>query len=88
MSGKHHKLRWWRRLGRRPQETKPRWLVTAMVEGSTGLEHWVTPEAFEQGMREGTGCYMVLCGRRIAVASMAAPSGPSCLPCQQARQAR
>jgi hypothetical protein len=59
-----------------------------MVEGSTGLEHWVTPEAYEQGMREGTGFYVVLCGRRIPVASMVTPPGPCCLPCQQARQAR
>ncbi|MBV8540604.1 MAG: hypothetical protein JO364_08640 [Pseudonocardiales bacterium] len=59
-----------------------------LVEGATGVEHWLTPEAFEQGLREHTGCYVVLCGRRIAVASMVTPPGPSCLPCQQAWEAR
>jgi hypothetical protein len=54
MSGKHHKTPWWRRLGRRPQGEKPRRLLTEMVDGA-GLAHWVSREAFEQGLREGTG---------------------------------
>ncbi|MBV9448238.1 MAG: hypothetical protein JO345_20325 [Streptosporangiaceae bacterium] len=45
----------------------------------------MTSEAFEQGLREGTGHFVVVCGRRIAVASMAAPPERSCWPCQEAR---
>ncbi|MBV9011655.1 MAG: hypothetical protein JO272_06315 [Pseudonocardiales bacterium] len=58
--------------------------MAEMVDG-TGLAHWVTREAFEQGLREGTGCYEVLCGRRIAAASMAAPPERSCWSCQESR---
>lgn len=54
MSGHHHKPPWWRRVGRRPQASKPRPPVTEMVDGA-GWAHWVTSEAFEQGLREGTG---------------------------------
>jgi hypothetical protein len=88
MSGRHSPPRWWRRLGRRTPVEKPRPLMPQLVEGATGVEHWLTPEAFEQGLREHTGFYLVLCGRRIPVASMVTPPGPSCLPCQQARETR
>lgn len=84
MSSKHHKPPWWRRVGRRPQADKPRRLVTEMADGA-GWAHWVTSEAFEQGLREGTGHFVVVCGRRIAVASMVAPPERSCWPCQEAR---
>jgi hypothetical protein len=84
MSGKHHKLPWWRRLSRRPPVSTPRPLMTEIVDGA-GWAHCVTREAFEQGLREGTGYFEVLCGRRIAVASMAAPPERSCWPCQEAR---
>ena len=83
MSGKHHTPPWWRRLGRRPPAEKPRRLLTEMVDG-VGLAHWVSREAFEQGLREGTGCYVVLCGRRIAAASMVTPPERSCRSCQEA----
>jgi len=88
MSGKHHKTKtpWWRRVGRRPLAEKPRRLLTEMVDGA-GLAHWVTREAFEQGLCEGTGCYVVLCGRRIAAASMVTPPERSCWFCQEARTA-
>jgi hypothetical protein len=83
MSGKHHKTPWWRRLGRRPQGEKPRRLLTEMVDGA-GLAHWVSRAAFEQGLREGTGRYEVLCGRRIAAASMVTPPERASWPSQQA----
>ena len=80
MSGKHRKTktRWWRCVGRRHQEQKPRRLLTEMVD-STGLAHWVTHEAFDQGLRERTGHYLVLCGRRIAVAEHGYPTAAGLL---------
>lgn len=59
-------------------------MLAEMVDGA-GVAHWVSREAFEQGLDEGTGFYVVLCGRRIAVASMAAPPERACWPCQEAR---
>jgi hypothetical protein len=86
MSGKHHQTTtpWWRRLGRRPPVEKPRRLLAEMVD-VTGVAHWVTREAFEQGLGERTGFYVVVCGRRIAVASMVTPPERSCWSCQEAR---
>jgi hypothetical protein len=48
-----------------------------MVNGSDGWAHLVTESAYEQGLREHTGHYAVLCGLRIPAASMARPTGPS-----------
>ena len=52
----------------------------SLLAARARLEH-----CFEQGLREGTGHFVVVCGRRIAVASMAAPPERSCWPCQEAR---
>jgi hypothetical protein len=41
-----------------------------MVDGA-GWAHLLTREAFERGLREGTGRYEALCGRRIASGSLA-----------------
>jgi len=84
MSGKHHKPPWWRWRGGRgggAQVSRPRWSLTEMVDGADGWAHLVTPKAFEQGLREGMGRYQVLCGRRIAAASMAARPRGYCRPC-------
>jgi hypothetical protein len=39
------------------------------LTGTNGWEHLATDEAFEQGLREHTGRYSVLCGLQINVAS-------------------
>jgi hypothetical protein len=79
MGGKHHKPPWWRRLGRQRQVEKPRPWMAEMVDGA-GVAHWVSTDAYEQGLRERTGFYVVLCGRRIAAGSMAAPPERACGP--------
>lgn len=84
MSGTHHQLPWWRGGGRRAQPSKPRLLVSEMVD-DTGVARWVTRKAVEQGLGEATGCYEVVGGRRIAVASMLTPPQRCCWGCQQAR---
>jgi hypothetical protein len=52
-----------------------------MVDGA-GWAHLVSAEAFEAGLREGTGRYEALCGRRIIAASLAARPISYCRPCQ------
>ena len=54
-----------------------------IVDGSTGWEHLATGEAFEQGLREHTGRYTVLCGLQINVASMVNPPDWPCQPCHE-----
>ncbi|MBV9013719.1 MAG: hypothetical protein JO272_17055 [Pseudonocardiales bacterium] len=54
-----------------------------MVNGSDGWAHLVTEQAYEQGLREHTGRYTVLCGLRIPAASMVAPPDHRCLPCHE-----
>jgi hypothetical protein len=83
MSGKHHKPRWWRR-GRgagHQAPAGPRRSLTEMVDGA-GWAHLVSAEAFQRGLREGTGRYEALCGRRIISASLAARPISYCRPCQ------
>ncbi|MGH3868856.1 MAG: hypothetical protein ACRDQ4_22605 [Pseudonocardiaceae bacterium] len=57
-----------------------------MVSDRDGGQRWVgdlvTSEAFEAGLREGAGGYEVLCGRRIASASMVTEPDCYCRPCQ------
>jgi hypothetical protein len=81
MSGKHHKPPRWRR-GRegKQQEPRPRRFLTEMVDG-TGSAHLLTTDAFEQGLREGTGRYQTLCGRQITPTSMTIPPSKYCRPC-------
>ncbi|MBV9161681.1 MAG: hypothetical protein JO281_09065 [Pseudonocardiales bacterium] len=82
MSGKHHKPPWWRRGGRGQWVPPgPRRSLTEMVDGA-GWAHLLTREAFERGVREGTGRYEALCGRRIASASLVARPDRYCRPCQ------
>ena len=57
--------------------------LSEIVNGSDGWAHLVTEEAYEQGLRERTGHYTVLCGLQIAAASMAAPPDHRCLPCHE-----
>jgi hypothetical protein len=90
MTGKHHTPWWWRlgalwrrRGGRHHQESPPPGYLSEMVDGSDGWAHLVTVEAYAQGLREGTGFFTVLCGRRIPVASMAAPPDYRCVPCHE-----
>jgi hypothetical protein len=83
MNGKHHKPPWWRRVVRRAPAEKPQPWMAEMVDGA-GVAHWVSPEAYEQGLRECTRFYMVLCGRRIAVGSMTAPPERAYCSCQEA----
>lgn len=81
MSGKHHQPSWWRRGRGARHQAPPRWSLTEMVD-SAGWAHLVTSEAFEVGLREGVGGYEVLCGRRIASASMVTEPDRYCRPCQ------
>jgi hypothetical protein len=90
MSGKHHKPPcWclgalWRRLtGRGHQVNSPPPHVIPIVDGTNGWEHLATDEAFEQGLREHTGRYSVLCGLQINVASMVTPPAWPCRPCHE-----
>jgi hypothetical protein len=55
--------------------------LTEMVDGDD-TAHLVTSEAFETGLRERTGRYQMVCGRWIAVGSMAARPDHHCRPCQ------
>lgn len=54
-----------------------------MVDGRDGWAHLITVEAYEQGLRDHTGFFTVLCGLRIPVASMAAPPEHRCFPCHE-----
>jgi hypothetical protein len=83
MSGKHHQPPWWRCGRRRGQHALagPRRYLTEMVDGA-GWAHLLTTEAFQAGLREGTGRYEALCGRRIISASLAARPISYCRPCQ------
>jgi hypothetical protein len=88
MKGKHHKPPWWRlgalwrRLsGQHPGVTPPPVHLNPIVDGYDGVVHLVTDGDFEQGLRERTGQYVVLCGLRINVASMVTPPGRACEPC-------
>lgn len=82
MSGKHCKPPWWRRSrGGGHRAPGPRRYLTEMVDGADGWAHLLTPEAIEQGLREGTGCYRVLCGRQITAASLAARPSGYCQSC-------
>ncbi|MBV9139321.1 MAG: hypothetical protein JO115_00075 [Pseudonocardiales bacterium] len=94
MTGKHHQPKppWWRLgalwrhlRGRRHPVSPPRH-VNEIVDGDSGLVHWATDEAFEQGLRERTGRYLVLCGREIPVASMVTPPGRLCEPCAELQE--
>lgn len=53
-----------------------------MVDGED-REHLVTHENYEQGLSEGSGFYLAVCGRRIAVGGMTAPPRYCCYPCQE-----
>ncbi|MBV9143454.1 MAG: hypothetical protein JO115_21505 [Pseudonocardiales bacterium] len=88
MSGKHCKPLWWRlgalwrRLcGRGRQVSPPPVHLNPLVDGYDGLVHLITDGSFEQGLRERTGRYSVLCGLTINVASMVTPPGRSCERC-------
>jgi hypothetical protein len=52
-----------------------------MVDGD-GQEHLVTHEAYEEGLREGSGIYQAVCGQRITVGGMTAPPSYRCHPCE------
>jgi hypothetical protein len=80
VSGKHHKAGWWRRAGRGRQESGPRRYLTEMVD-RTGSAHLLLREAFEQGLRDGTGRYLTVCGRRIESGSLSARPQRCCRPC-------
>lgn len=81
VSGKHHKpSRWYRRRDNPERASRPRWSLTEMVDGDDQA-HLVTSEAFETGLRERTGRYQMLCGRWVAVGSMAARPDHYCRPC-------
>jgi hypothetical protein len=89
MTGKHHKPpRWrlgalWERLsGHHHQISSPPGHLSEMVDGS-GWAHLVTEGDYEQGLREHTGHYTVLCGLRIPAASTAASPDHLCLPCHE-----
>ncbi|MBV9143686.1 MAG: hypothetical protein JO115_22675 [Pseudonocardiales bacterium] len=94
MTGRHHQPSppWWRLgalwryLSGRRQPVSPPRHVTEIVDGDSGQVHWATDEAFEQGLREHTGHYLVLCGRKIAVASMVTPLGRCCEPCAELKE--
>lgn len=82
--GKHHQPRRWWWLGRgRQQVSRPRSVLGLLVDGDDTQAHQLTPESYEAGLRAGTGCYQVLCGRVIAAASMVTPPGRPCLSCQE-----
>lgn len=82
MCGRHSKPSWWRRgRDKPPGARRPRWSLTEMVDGD-GFAHLVTHKEFEAGLRAGLGRYLVVCGRRITVASMAASPTRHCRPCQ------
>lgn len=90
MTEKHGNQWWWclgalwRRLRAHPDQNSPsRGYLAVMVDGRDGWEHLVTVEAYEQGLRDHTGFFMVLCGRRIPVASMTAPPKHGCFPCHE-----
>lgn len=85
MGGKHSKPSWWRRGRDKPLDARrPRWFLTEMVDGD-GFAHLVTSEEFEAGLSAGGGRYLVVCGRRITVASMASSPVHHCRPCQVLR---
>ena len=82
MSGKHRKPSRWRHprsVGQ--QAPRPRWSLPEMVDGDD-VAHLVTSDAYETGLRERTGHYRMVCGRRITVGSMAAAPNRYCRPCQ------
>lgn len=82
MGGKHHKPSWWCRCrDGAGLVSRPRWSLTEMVDGDDEA-HLVTSEAFEAGLSEGTGRYQMLCGRWIAVGSMATRPDHYCRPCR------
>lgn len=90
MSGQHRKPPWWRlgalwrRLrGQHRQVKPPPPYLIPIVDGTNGWEHLATEAAFEQGLQEHTGRYMVLCGRQINVASMVTPPAWPCQPCHE-----
>ena len=87
--GKHHKQPWWRLSalwrwlsGRDHHAATPQEHLNPIVDGHTGWVHLTTDTAFEQGLREHTGHYTVLCGLQINIASMVTPPGRSCQSCQ------
>jgi hypothetical protein len=87
MKGKHHKSPWWRlgalrRCLGRYEASPPPGHLSEMVDGS-GWAHLVTREAYEQGLRDHTGHYQVLCGLQILAASMAAPPDHFCVLCHE-----
>jgi len=90
VTGKHHKPPWWHprarweRLSGRGHPVSPLpGHLSELVNGSDGWAHLVTEQAYEQGLREHTGHYTVLCGLRIPAASMATPPDRRCLPCHE-----
>lgn len=57
-----------------------------MVDGQ-GWAYLLTRQAFEQGLREGSGHYSVLYRRRIALTSMLTSPTHDCQPCLVLRSA-
>ena len=78
-SGKHRKpSRWRHRRDAGQQEApRPRWSLPEMVDGND-VAHRVSSDAYETGLRERTGHYRMVCGRRITVGSMTAAPNRSC----------
>jgi len=83
VGGKHRKPPWWRRARQAPQPPH----LTELVD-SDGTAHYGTDDAFEEGWREGSGYYWVLCGKRVAVASMLTPPERFCRNCDTLRRVR
>ncbi|MBV9140946.1 MAG: hypothetical protein JO115_08500 [Pseudonocardiales bacterium] len=91
MGGKHRKpsrrgALWRRLIGREHQEAKPpRARLNPIVDGNTGCTHFITDDAFLEGLRARTGLYVVLCGITIPAASMVTPPGRTCENCRLMR---
>lgn len=85
MGGKHRTPPWWRRIRRARPSAPPQ--LSELVDDD-GTAHYVTDDAVEAGVREGSGYYGVLCGQRVAVTSMLTPPERFCRNCDTLRMVR
>ncbi|MGH3832600.1 MAG: hypothetical protein ACRDRS_19530 [Pseudonocardiaceae bacterium] len=71
-------------LGRRarpPVATAPGCTI-GFADGTTGIAHSVTEQAFAEGRRAG-GRYIALCGARVLPARLTAPARYHCPACER-----
>ena len=70
-------------LGRRTRPSAPTpGCTVGIADGSTGIAHRVTAEAFTAGHRAG-GHYVALCGARVSPTRLTAPARYHCPVCER-----